>query len=400
MRIIIISTYPIQRPRHGGQKRVEAMLKAYTDAGHVVRHIGIYEDTSYADKAPGDLVVSLKRYNNPLTALVGDLLMANVLEDDLIVRNKFLDIIHEFRPDVVQIEQIFLYKAIWDILQQEKVDVRMINSTHNVESTLKQKILESSTNLSAREIKEVTDNIRHIENFAARHSDWTLACTDSDAREFEQLGAPEVIVVPNGIKKGAVDTKELQRIRAKLASDGIKRIILYVGSAHPPNLTGYRELIGGGVCGLQDDERLVIVGGVADMVLNYAEQLPNYIKTLYFDKVVLMGMVEEKTLTALLAITDEIILPILEGSGSNLKTAEAILADKRVVATTKSLHSYEKYLKLPNVIVADTRSDFIKAMVNSLHKQKKLRSKEELQLAQGVLWENVLKAMVDRLEVI
>lgn len=397
-RILVISTYPIKNSQHGGQKRVSALVNEYRKAGHEVKHLGIFLDTSYPTGSDGDIAVSHKIYDSePLVAVIGDLLLSTVLSDSDGARVKFENIITSFAPDVVQIEQVFLYETVKKALDEMGMHPIMVNSTHNIESTLKVHILESITNLPASEIDSISKKIHRLEEFAARDASWTIACTESDADILKKMGAQDVIVSPNGISRELVDENELVKQRQRFKSIGIKRIIVYIGSAHPPNLTGFRELVGGSVGALNDDEKIVVVGGVADLIYGYSQELPNYIKPVFMDRVMLLGMVEEKTLSAILSLADEIILPILEGGGSNLKTAEAILADKQVVATTKSLHSYERYLKLPNLVVADTKKEFVQAMVNGVRSQKKERSAEERHLAEGVLWQNALSKSVERL---
>lgn len=397
-RILVISTYPIRNSQHGGQKRVSAFVNEYRKAGHEVKHLGIFLDTTYAAGSDIDIAVSHKLYNNePLMAVIGDLLLSTVLSDSEEARLKFKDIVISFAPDVVQIEQTFLYETVKRALHEMDMYPTMVNSTHNIESILKVHILKSITNLTSSEIDSISKKIYRLEEFAARDASWTIACTESDADVLKKMGARDVIVSPNGISRELVDEKELAKQRQRFATNGIKRIIVYIGSAHPPNLTGFRELVGGSVGALNDDEKLLVVGGVADLIYGYSQELPNYIRPIFMDKVILLGMVEEKTLSALLSLADEIILPILEGGGSNLKTAEAILADKQVVATTKSLHSYERYLKLPNLAVADTKKEFVQAMVKGVRTQKKQRSAEERRLAEGVLWQNTLSKSVERL---
>lgn len=395
MRILTIATYPVKNPQHGGQKRVAAILEQYQHAGHATQHIAIHLPGVYASTSM-DIEVSNKTYTgHPLAALIGDLLLADVLQKDGHAFQKFSRLVAEFQPDLVQVEQTFLYKTVREALNSMGLSVAMINSTHNIESALKRQILEP-IGIPAQEIDKVVSDIHELEEFAAQDAAWTVACTQQDAKTLKKLGAKEIIIAPNGINKEVVNKQEVDRLKKRFADMGVRNIILYVGSAHPPNLTGYATLVGGRLGFFDDDTKLVVVGGVADLIYEYAQALPNYMKTLYFKHVELMGRVEEKTLTALLDLADQIILPILEGSGSNLKTAEAILADKQVVATTKALHSYDDYLSLPNLVVADNSDNFIRGMDLFLHEKKKPRSAEEKLLASGVLWQNTLKDMVSR----
>ncbi len=395
-RILTIATYPIKNPQHGGQKRVAAIGEQYRKAGHIVHHTAIYIDAPRADVSSSDIQASLDRYRkHPLAALIGDVLISEVLQEDEVVRARLKKLIQSFRPDIVEVEQIFLYKTVKMFLDEIGDAAATVNSTQNIESPLKEKIL-TSFGVSRSEIKRTIKQINSLESYAAKNSSWSIACTEHDSEILKKIGAKEVIVAPNGISREEVDQREVEKLKKRFGASGVGRIILFVGSAHPPNLTGYADLVGGRLGFMEEDTRLVVVGGIADLVYDYAQKLPNYIRTLFMDHVVLLGRVEEKTLTALLRIAEQVILPIMEGGGSNLKTAEAILADKKVVATSKSFHSYEKYIHLPNLIIADSSDEFIKGIYRQLNEEKKTRSVAEEKLSEGVMWENTLVAMVDR----
>jgi len=398
MRILLVSTYPIKKPQHGGQKRVAAIVDEYRKAGHHVAHTAICIDYFYPDVSSKDnIVISWSRYHHlPVAAVIGDLLLSDVLSEDKAAQAKFLDIIQQFKPDIIEVEQAFLYKTIRNAVDLISWKGVLVNSTQNIETHLKRQILENSTPLSTHDIDDIIDRIDSLERFAATDADWTVACTDHDAKILKSMGAREVLVAPNGIAREKTDQQTMNKLRRQFDSEGVKKVILYIGSAHPPNLTGYKKMVGEKIGFLDSDTRLVVVGGVADMIYGYAQHLPNYIKAIYLNNIVLMGRVEENVLTALLKISNQIILPLTEGGGSNLKTAEAILADKQVVGTTKAFHSYEKYMKLPNIVVTDSSDEFRQAMDDFLHTDKKQRTSAESELAEGVLWKNTLKQMIER----
>lgn len=397
-RILVLSTYSIKNPTGGGQKRVAAIVQQYRAAGNNVEHAAIYLDTANTGADQNDMAVPWTKYNkNPLAYVIGDLLLSDSLDEESDVRTKFIALIKDFKPTVVQIEQTFLYKTVKNVLDDLGWSGVMVNSTHNIESLLKKDILESSTNLDDAEINTYVSAIDDIEKFAARDADFTIACTESDSKELKRFGAKDVVVAPNGISLGKVNKEDAAKVKDTYKKKGVDKLILYVGSAHPPNLTGYAELIGGKVGFMGENTRLLAVGGVSNLIFDYTQTLPNYIRPIFNERVELLGMVSEQRLASLLYLADQIILPITEGGGSNLKTAEAILSDTSIVATTKSFRSYESYLSLPNIIIADNGEDFRKAMADSLSQPKKARTDKQKQLASGVEWSNTLKKMVERL---
>src|SRR6185503_21305679 len=102
---------------------------------------------------------------------------------------------------------------------------------------------------------------------------------------------------------------------------------------------------------LAPDERVVVAGGIADVLLHApAYRLWERINA---SRLMLVGQQSEQDLAALIALASCIVLPITIGGGSNIKTAEAIFSGKPVVGTTLSLRGYERALELPHVYRTD-----------------------------------------------
>ena len=70
------------------------------------------------------------------------------------------------------------------------------------------------------------------------------------------------------------------------------------------------------------------------------------------------GTVQEETLTSLLYHAKAICLPITEGGGTNLKTAEALMWLKPVVAMRHALRGFEEGAEMDGVYVADHVHEF------------------------------------------
>jgi hypothetical protein len=102
----------------------------------------------------------------------------------------------------------------------------------------------------------------------------------------------------------------------------------------------------------------------------------------------------EDSLGALIAATDVMILPIASGGGSNLKTAEALLSGKPIVATSYAFRAYEHFMDLPTVTIADTPSDFRNALSNALAAPTPgLTAGQKYQLTE-VTWSHVLQDLI------
>jgi hypothetical protein len=102
----------------------------------------------------------------------------------------------------------------------------------------------------------------------------------------------------------------------------------------------------------------------------------------------------EDRLVGLLQVADIILLPITEGGGSNLKTAEAIVSEKRVVATEYAFRGFDELKKLSNIFIATKPQEFREAIMRALQTEPLNRTDKEQELEKVVLWQNCLKNLV------
>jgi len=392
-KILVVSTYPIKNAQHGGQKRLAAIIEKYKESGNTVVNSAVYMNDFYQDADPDDIAVNWDNYvNRELAGYTSDLLLAEALAEDLDVKNKFKDALRKFKPDFIHIEQPFLFKAIYDILAKESWWAgALIYGSQNIEYELKEYILENTPDpIDPKVIKHATDNVKELEIFAIKNADWSLACTESDAQTIKKHGAKNVYLAQNGIDKTEISGDVSDTYRKKYLTNGVEKIALFVGSGHPPNLSGYVKMIGFGIGFIPPEARIVVVGGVSDMINNHLNNVPNYIRAVYDKRVQLLGRVSEENLTGLLSIADIILLPITEGGGSNLKTAEAIIADKKIVGTETAFRSFEQFIDLPNVYVANNAKDFKESIVKAFDTTRKDRSQKEILISESALWKNTL----------
>ena len=71
-------------------------------------------------------------------------------------------------------------------------------------------------------------------------------------------------------------------------------------------------------------------------------------------------------LSALIENAACIVLPIEYGGGSNVKTAEALLSDRRIVASPASMRGFDELRYLPGVTVANGPAEFGAAVRSAL----------------------------------
>lgn len=171
---------------------------------------------------------------------------------------------------------------------------------------------------------------------------------------------------------------------------GDRRFALYCGSAHPPNAEGFFAMLGGGFGSLTPDQCLVIAGGVSyaigsdERVHQSANLAP---------RVVLGGHVSDGCLAGLLNAAHCVILPLTQGGGTNLKTAEALWSGKFIIATTVAMRGFEQFKNSPGVLIADTARDFKNALRYAMNAKAIELGHEDRNARRVVLWEECLKGL-------
>jgi hypothetical protein len=122
----------------------------------------------------------------------------------------------------------------------------------------------------------------------------------------------------------------------------------------------------------------------------------NVLDQTFWQRAVSTGMLSDDLLSGLLAYVDVVLLPIVDGGGSNLKTAEAILSGKKIVATTFAFRGFEEYMDLPNVYIATTPSSFRETITRALAAPFQERTADEIKRAERVQWQYSLQNLVEK----
>lgn len=395
-KILIFSTYPIKNPQHGGQKRLSALVNELRKAGMIVRHTAVFspDHYTYCDKddipLKGKLVDEINK--SPFT---GDVICGEAIFQDKHVKNKVKKLLEEFIPDIVDIEQAFPYLGVKPLLKEMGLSPIITFGSHNIEYLMKEEMLES-LNYKPETIHAITDKIEAIETSLAKDSALTSAVSQSDTDTLKRMGATACVLAPNGIYKTNANHEDVQYWHNTFAREGVKNIVLFVGSAHPPNWIGFQDMVGRTLGFLPKDTRIVFAGSIADYVQHELKKLNLDIGAATFTKrAYFAGRLEEHRLMGLIEAANTILLPITEGGGSNLKTAEAIVSGKKVVATTYAFRGFEHLKALPGITLADKPKDFREGIIKSLNAPEPMRSQYELHLQQSVEWDSCLENLIE-----
>lgn len=366
--VLLLAPYPIRRPRHGGQLRASAMVRAYEAAGFTVHPVGFYQPEAYGslDIEPNDVPFPMdspfRLYHGKHSPWLADFLMGLFAASDGNVFHKVAQCF-DSNVEIIQFEQPWLYRLARR-LQLEVPQCRgalLVFSSHNIEAPMKSDILHS---LEGGEVSEqAIADIDALEQEAAQQSDLCLAVTAEDGQVLRHFGATRVTIAPNGINPWVADTEKLNFWRVRLPTQPWP---IFIASAHPPNFTGFISIVGDSLACIPPGSKLVVVGSVGPYLLK--ELSKTRWRGLNLSRLLVLGVLDDEDMAAVKSLAHVFLLPICGGGGSNIKTAEALYSGRPVVCTSMALRGFEDYRALPEVIVADLPPAF-QAAIRSVLKQ-------------------------------
>ena len=388
-RMLVLSTYPFQRPRHGGQLRLANIVQAYQENGWYVQTIAIYDSAQPADVGscdilfPQDSPFRLNEGDN--IPFIADLQAGFYATGDAALYDKILSFLPE-KLDAIHVEQPWL----WPLAVKLKAlpvfkSLVLINGTQNVEWMLKKSIFATYGIVNDR----IIATIKELELRACGEADITLAVTQQDLNYFSPYIQKESLLAPNGVTPWKASQAKLNEWRDKLPKGPW---LLYIASAHPPNFTGFLDCIGDSLAAIPPDGKLVVAGSVCEHI--YRVMAATRWHSLNLSRLQLLFELEPEDINAVRSLAWAYLLPISDGGGSNLKTAEALAAGTSVIGSRQAYRGFEDYADAEGVHICNTPTEFQKAIreVCSASKPYRITPDEKNKRSQ-LYWDQCLKAL-------
>ncbi len=385
LKILMLGTYPIKNQLHGGQIRVSEILKKYKHHGIDARFIAIYnnnsDDYNHSNKEDIGIYIPPGLIKNHY---ISDFIIGQQVANDKSLFSKLTATIVEMRPDFIQLEQPWLF-PYYQKLCNLYPEIKLIYSSQNIEYKLKKNILKLAGYSSAI-YSSVCSEIKKLEKDVCKNASLVIAVTDKEADELKKFGASNVIIASNASSiKETPNKKIIHYWENKLNQE---RFGLYVGSAHPPNTHGFMKLLGPALGFLAPNQQIILAGGVGSSICNYDHGI---FKLLNWSRLNNLGVISNKDLATVIQMSSVLLLPIIEKGGSNIKTAEAILSGKLVIATSTAFRGYEEYKNDRYVTIADNPDDFKEAIKKCLRKNFNISSDRSDDKYKKLLWNNALE---------
>jgi glycosyltransferase involved in cell wall biosynthesis len=391
-KVLLLTTYPILQPRHGGQVRAANIAKAFSDCGWQVISLAVYEPEGYAPAVLGPLDVEFspgspyRKFKGLDVPLINDLLVGDFAAAD---DGGFPEIKKKLpaQLDAIHVEQPWLWPLALRLKAlPEYAKACLIYGSQNIEAPLKQEILES---YGVGSVAPVIEAIDALERNAAKTADVTVAVTQTDLDVIRSWGVSNCILAPNGIAPWHA-TQELQKQWKSKLPDA--PWILYVASAHPPNFKGFNECLGNSLACIPPDSRLVVAGSVCEHLAR--ELSESRWSSLNLSRLELLYVLSDEDLAAVKSLAHAFLLPIPHGGGSNIKTAEAIYSGKYVIGTESAFRGFESHLALPEVKMAATPFEFHRLIRETLSELPPTSDSRDLSDGrESLTWSNSLRGI-------
>ena len=280
-----------------------------------------------------------------------DFIIEYLLSNHLRLLSKYSLYIKKFNPDIILLEQPFMYELYEFLIKTHALNKEhvLIYSSHNIES-----------DLYKNKDERFLNKLQHLESAAIKNSIFQL-CVSEEEKNIMKKG----YLISNGNENFiGKENKEWKEI----FNNGYKNLV-FIGSDHFPNQNSIQYIS----TFLPNDVLIWVIGSSVNKINSHS----NIRK---------IGEVDKKVMDDIIFESDGIILPIFEGGGTSLKTAQALLTNKPIIGTNFSFRGFEYYKNQPGVFLYDGKEEF-KKIINNLPK-KTMYNRTNLD---DLKWDTILK---------
>jgi hypothetical protein len=395
MRVLQLSTHSTLIPTHGGKLRSHHIGRVLEQRGFDVHRIALCYRVPEDLEDPREPIVDVKHMPFWASrefeshgrcgillfdyfATVGALRTPGVLA-------QFDQLVRAAAPDVVLLEHPWTWPLLARLPEVRSGAVRLIYSSQNVEIALKRKVLQEE-GITPR--PGVLEGVEAIERELVANAVGVSACTQADANVFAAWGARRVVLAANGGVRR--DRDHLLNILPEPLVPS-HAFALAVGSGHPPNVTGFLNLVAPSLSLLRPNQRVVFAGGAsAGIVQALGEKGFGHLTD---GRLIALGLVDEFCLDGLIANAHVLLLPIQYGSGSNVKTAEALLSGRPMIATDVAMRGFGAFRDVPSLTMANGAESFGTSLLAALDRPYQ-RSIADHPALSALLWEETIAPLV------
>ena len=257
-------------------------------------------------------------------------------------KEKIVKILNSEHVDIVHLDTS-LYGSLAKYIRAYKKDVSIVTFFHNVEYDFTKSFC-SYTSLHGLLMGCLTPLVRRAEKYSVRYSNLIISLHNKDSERLRELygkSADYEIPITLNDSNAIIDTK---------LSYGNKLRLLFFGSKFKPNIEAIDILLNKIWPLINVPVELLIAGDRMDSLVG---------KYKGYDNIRIKGYVED--LDDMYNWADVVVLPIFSGAGMKVKTAEAMLYGKNILASDMALEGYDVE-NVPGIVRCHTIDDFVKGI--------------------------------------
>lgn len=345
MRVLLLSTYPASATDSGGVLRLRALNAQLGADGHETHVLAVVTpDVEATPTGPGETTLRIARqhfsqddvhapgYHDMLTGL-------RCLRDEALVAYAE-KLVATMKPDIVLIEQPFLIG-----LAERLCAVRgcpLVYSAANLEAALKRDLVALVPQFY-RHPEDLLALVQEAERRAVRRAALTIAIAPGMVPTLREWGAVRTAVFGNGTRAAAASAAApgSSEVKAMLAQS--HRVCFgCFGSAYWPNVEGVAAVLWPSLAFLSPDARLVSTGQLnLDIRAHRSYQRGAAIND---SRMIGLGHLAAGDFHQLVGACDALLLPVFVGSGSPLKSADALATGRPVLMSRAMAAGYEEII--------------------------------------------------------
>ena len=386
--VVFLTTYPLAAPRHGGQIRAVQLVAALRRLGLNVATIACVDPHPYpAEWGPNDVAFPsdspLRVFNGTPIPFASDYMSGVHAAKDEPTYQRILAAVPA-QIDLLFLEQPWML-PVAQRLRRDRGAGLLVYDSQNDESVLKAPILRR---FHPRVADSLLDAIGSLERAACREADLVFAVNASDQAALSRHGGVPVQLAPNGVEPWEASAADLEKWRRQADASAFA---LYVASAHPPNYLGFFDVLTDHFGFLAPNQAILVAGGASDRIDRLLKG--RLYEGLSRSRLRLVGVLHPADLAAIKQLAQAFVLPILDGSGSNLKTAEALFSGKWVVGTPTAFRGFERFMSMPHVMIAEPGRDFCTAVRAAMSAPPPMLTAQDRQRLLELTWQETLAPM-------
>lgn len=353
IRVLQISPFPAtDTPDTGGTIRIAETAEAYRRAGCLVDQCCIVTKARHLKNDLDLLLPWIDRFWRPYIGKpknIGPIRQLwSTLRSEKLLNQLTSKIAHAY--DIVHIEHPWSIQLAKGVCKHAaNGNSILVYGSHNIENQFYEQLWRKNGSWNAN-AEAILKQIRDAEINCARNADVIWAVSESDAKILSGWGSSNVILAPNGCRQLPNPTP--------LPSLPQRPYVIFVGGNFPPNRDGFATWVGTSLKYLPTGTSIVAAGMVGDLLCANG----NYHEDLEEGRFINYGKTDQQLLDQLILHAHAVILPVTQGGGTNLKTAEALCAQRPIISTKNGMRGFPEWESGEQVHVCESPKEFQEAI--------------------------------------